>query len=75
MLSSDRITDKLNYQNFKQIPTSVYANRQSSETRDLNKSKEILPGMPENISFLTKQSSCAKARRLSDSAVKCIVRI
>lgn len=75
MLSSDRITDKLNYQNFKQIPTSVYANRQSSEARDLNKSKEILPGMPENISFLTKQSSCAKARRLSDSAVKCIVRI
>lgn len=75
MLSSDRITDKLNYQNFKQISASVYANRQSSETRDLNKSKEILPGMPENISFLTKQSSCAKARRLSDSAVKCIVRI
>lgn len=69
MLSSDRITDKLNYQSYKQNSTSVNANRQSSETRDLNKSREILPGMPENISFLTKQSSCAKARRLSGSAV------
>lgn len=75
MLSSDRITDKLNCQTFKQISSSVYANWQSPETRDLNKSREILIGMTKNIPFLTKWSTCAKARRLSDSAVKWIIRI